>query len=155
MIPGGCDEQYSCNADIQLFVKVTRIALCFFQCVHNAPRHCKEAPWSLPHRASRTHMHRRLKPLEEVVGKQLGAPYTCQLFPETGQIVLTPEKESRSPGSAMELTYGTTPNNYGMRDAVVAATGKSPAVVARTLLQPILNAAWLAAKTCTRGAVNS
>ena len=29
----------------------------------------------------------------------------------------------------------------GMRDVVVAATSKSPAVVARTLLQPILNVA--------------
>ena len=37
---------------------------------------------------SRTHIHRRLKSLEEVVGKELGAPYTCQLIPEMGQIVL-------------------------------------------------------------------
>ena len=36
----------------------------------------------------------------------------------------------------------------------MAATGKSPAVVARTLLQPILNVARLAAKTCTRGTIN-
>ena len=43
---------------------------------------------------------------------------------------------------------------YGMRDAVVAATGKSLAVVARTLLKPILNVARLAPKTCTRGTVN-
>ena len=42
--------------------------------------------------------------LEEVVGKELGAPYTCQLIPETRQIVLTPEKESTSPGSATEPT---------------------------------------------------
>ena len=44
---------------------------------------------------------------------------------------------------------------YGMRDALVAATGKSPAVVARTILQPILNVARIAAKLCTRGTVNS
>ena len=40
---------------------------------------------------------------------------------------------------------------YGMRDAVVVATGKSPAMVARTLLQPMLHVVRLAAKTCTRG----
>ena len=44
---------------------------------------------------------------------------------------------------------------YGMRDVVVAATGKSLVVVAHTLLQRILNVARLAAKTCTRGIVNS
>ena len=43
---------------------------------------------------------------------------------------------------------------YGMMDFLVAATGKSPPVVARTLFQPILNVARLAAKTCTRGTVN-
>ena len=37
----------------------------------------------------------------------------------------------------------------------MVATGKSPAVVARTILQPILNVARIAAKTCTRGTVNS
>ena len=35
---------------------------------------------------------------------------------------------------------------YGMTDSAVAATSKAPAVVARTLLQPLLNVAWLAAK---------
>ena len=44
---------------------------------------------------------------------------------------------------------------HGMRDAVVVATGKLPAVVARTLLQPILNVARLVAKACTQGTVNT
>ena len=37
----------------------------------------------------------------------------------------------------------------------MAATGNLPAVVARTLLQTIISVARLAAKTCTRGTVNS
>ena len=53
---------------------------------------------------SLTHIRRGLKSLEEVVWKELGAPYTCQLIPETGQIVLTPEKESTSPGLATSPT---------------------------------------------------
>ena len=44
---------------------------------------------------------------------------------------------------------------YGMRDSVVGASGKSPAVVARTLLRPILYVARLAAKKCTQGTVDS
>ena len=44
---------------------------------------------------------------------------------------------------------------HGMRDSAVAATCKSRAVVARTLLQPILNVTRPAAKTCTRGIVHS
>ena len=43
---------------------------------------------------------------------------------------------------------------YGMRVFAVAATEKLPAVVTCTLLQPILNVARLAAKTCTRMTVN-
>ena len=53
---------------------------------------------------SRTHIHRRLKSLEEVIGKELGAPYTCQHIPEMGQIVLTPEKESTPLGPTTEPT---------------------------------------------------
>ena len=53
---------------------------------------------------SRTHINRRLKSLEEVVGQELGAPYTCQLIPQTREIVLTPEKESAS-----RATEGTDP----------------------------------------------
>ena len=37
----------------------------------------------------------------------------------------------------------------------MAAIGNSPAVVARTLLQPTVNVARLVAKTCMRGTVNS
>ena len=46
----------------------------------------------------------RLKAPEEVVQKELGAPYTCQLLPETGQIVLTPERETTSPAPPSEPT---------------------------------------------------
>ena len=44
---------------------------------------------------------------------------------------------------------------YGMRDAVAVFIGKLPAVVARTLLQPIPNVARLAAKICMRWTANS
>ena len=44
---------------------------------------------------------------------------------------------------------------YGLRDYVVAASAKSPAVVAHTPLQPILNVARLASKTCTQGTAKS
>ena len=37
----------------------------------------------------------------------------------------------------------------------MATTSKLATVVARTLLQPILNVARLAAKTCTQGTVNT
>ena len=91
MIPGVCDKQYSRSANIQLFVTVTCTAFCFVQRVHNVP-----GPFHTVR--SQTDIHRRLKSLEEVVGKELGAPYTCQIIPETRQIVRTPEKESTSPG---------------------------------------------------------
>ena len=42
-----------------------------------------------------------------------------------------------------------------MRDAAAMATGKSPAAVARTHLQPILIVARLAAKTCTQETINT
>ena len=38
----------------------------------------------------------------------------------------------------------------GTRDLVVQLTGKAPATVARTMLQPVLDEARLAARTCTR-----
>ena len=41
------------------------------------------------------------------------------------------------------------------RDLVVQLTGKAPATVARTMLQPILDEARLAAKTCTRASLNN
>ena len=51
---------------------------------------------------SRTHIHCRLThSLEGIVGKELGAPYTCQCIPETGQIVLTPEKKITSCGDSV------------------------------------------------------
>ena len=50
-----------------------------------------------------------LKSLEEVVGQEMGAPYTCQLIPETGQIVLTPKTESTSLAPTKERPYGTRP----------------------------------------------
>ena len=37
----------------------------------------------------------------------------------------------------------------------MASTSMSPAVVARTLLQPMSNVAQVVAKTCTQGTVNS
>ena len=43
----------------------------------------------------------------------------------------------------------------GTRDVVVQLTGKAPATVARTMLQPILDEARLAAKTCTRASLNN
>ena len=35
---------------------------------------------------------RRLQELQEVVTKELTAPYTVKYLPDTGQIVLTPER---------------------------------------------------------------
>ena len=104
MIPGGCDEQYSCSADIQPFVPVNHIAFYFVQHVPMPRGTASKAPSPFHIVPSRTHIHRRQISLEEVVGKELGAPYTCKFIPETGQIVLTPEKESTSPGSATEPT---------------------------------------------------
>ena len=43
----------------------------------------------------------------------------------------------------------------GTWDLVVQFTGKAPATVARTMLQPILDAARLAARTCTRASLNN
>ena len=42
------------------------------------------------HVKSRQHKARRLQSLEDVVSWELGAPYTVQHLPDTGQIVLTP-----------------------------------------------------------------
>ena len=43
----------------------------------------------------------------------------------------------------------------GTRDLVVQLTGKEPANVARTMLQPVLDEARLAARTCTRASLNN
>ena len=43
----------------------------------------------------------------------------------------------------------------GTRDLVVQLTGKAPATVARTMLQPVLDEARLAARTCTCASLNS
>ena len=43
----------------------------------------------------------------------------------------------------------------GKRDLVVQLTGKAPTTVAHTMLQPFLNEARLAARTCTRASLNS
>ena len=43
----------------------------------------------------------------------------------------------------------------GMRDLVVQLTGIAPATVARTMLQPVLDEARLAARTCTRASLNN
>ena len=43
----------------------------------------------------------------------------------------------------------------GTRDVVVQLTGKGPATVARTMLQPVLDEARLAARTCTRASLNN
>ena len=43
----------------------------------------------------------------------------------------------------------------GTRDLVAQLTGKAPATVARTMLQPILDEARLAARTCTRASLNN
>ena len=43
----------------------------------------------------------------------------------------------------------------GTRDLVVQLTGKAPATVARTMLQLVLDEAWLAARTCTRASLNN
>ena len=43
----------------------------------------------------------------------------------------------------------------GTRDLVVQLTGKAPATVARTMLQPVLDQARLAARTCTRASLNN
>ena len=42
----------------------------------------------------------------------------------------------------------------GTRDLVVQLTGKAAATVARTMLQPVLDEARLAARTCTRASLN-
>ena len=42
------------------------------------------------HIKSRQHKARRLQALEDVVSWELGAPYTVQHLPDTGQIMLTP-----------------------------------------------------------------
>ena len=42
------------------------------------------------HVKSRQHKARRYQSLEDVVSRELGAPYTVQHFPDTGQIVLAP-----------------------------------------------------------------
>ena len=41
------------------------------------------------------------------------------------------------------------------RDLVVQLTGKAPATVARTMLQPVLNEVRLAARTCTCASLNN
>ena len=41
------------------------------------------------------------------------------------------------------------------RDLVVQLTGNAPASVARTMLQPVLDEARLAARTCTRASLNN
>ena len=43
----------------------------------------------------------------------------------------------------------------GTQDLVVQLTGKAPATVARTMLQPVLDEAQLAARTCTRASLNN
>ena len=43
----------------------------------------------------------------------------------------------------------------GTRDLFVQSTGKAPATVARTMLQPVLDQARLAARTCTRASLNN
>ena len=43
----------------------------------------------------------------------------------------------------------------GTRDLVVQLTGKAPATVARTMLQPVLDEARLAARTCTRASLKN
>ena len=43
----------------------------------------------------------------------------------------------------------------GIRDLVVQWTGKAPATVARTMLQPVLDETRLAARTCTRASLNN
>ena len=43
----------------------------------------------------------------------------------------------------------------GTRDLVLQLTGKAPANVARTMLQPVLDEARLAARTCTRASLNN
>ena len=43
----------------------------------------------------------------------------------------------------------------GTRDLVVQLTGKAPASVARTMLQPVLDEAPLAAQTCSRASLNN
>ena len=43
----------------------------------------------------------------------------------------------------------------GTQDLVVQLTGKAPATVARTVLQPVLDEARLAARTCTRASLNN
>ena len=43
----------------------------------------------------------------------------------------------------------------GTRDLVVPMTGRTPATVARTMLQPVLDEARLAARTCTRASLNN
>ena len=43
----------------------------------------------------------------------------------------------------------------GTRDLVAQLTGKAPAIVAHTMLQPVLDEATLAARTCTRASLNN
>ena len=43
----------------------------------------------------------------------------------------------------------------GTRDLVVQLTEKAPATVARTMVQPVLDEARLAARTCTRASLNN
>ena len=43
-----------------------------------------------PHIKSRQHKARRLQLLEDVVSRELGAPYMVQHLPDRGQIMLTP-----------------------------------------------------------------
>ena len=49
--------------------------------------HPKEAFHSISHRSRR----RRLQDLQQMVGKELVAPYTVKYLLDTGQIVLTPK----------------------------------------------------------------
>ena len=58
------------------------------------------------HVKSRQHKARGLKPLEDVVSRELGAPYTVQPLRETGHIVLT---AVAGRGGLWRAPYGTNP----------------------------------------------
>ena len=66
----------------------------------------RRSPFS--HTKSRQHKARQLRSLEHVVSRELGALYTVQHLPHTGQIMLTPVAGGGG-GGLWCKPYGTIP----------------------------------------------